>query len=153
LPWWPYIDQVHLHEHNWHVCVDRFIFNTSNKLVELLIMMIDLNKWKYFPFHYILKYSNLTRSTFWFLYSKFCLLEQELSCKLPRKEMHSWSMFFPHQMLNHLVIRSLPSIRIQIHVWKKKCWNLIETLSIWLILKSERKFHLGRSTTCHKTNL
>lgn len=91
-----------------------------------------------------------------FYTQKFCLLEQELSCKLPRQEMHSWSMFFPHQLLNHLIVKPLPSIRNLRTCLKNRMltpYRSILHMIAPLILKMEHNLHSDQSTTYHKTNL
>jgi hypothetical protein len=42
--WCPYIDRVHALDEDFHIFVDSFFLNTTNGLVELLTMMINVNK-------------------------------------------------------------------------------------------------------------
>ncbi len=83
---------------------------------------------------------------------KLCLLEQDLSCKLPRKKMHSWSMFFPHQILNCFVMRFLHNIRNSRMCLKRKTLTLYQNIVHMiapLILKKEHNLHSGWFTTYH----
>jgi hypothetical protein len=40
----PYISKLHNDDASWHICADLILLDTSHGLVELLIMLIDLNK-------------------------------------------------------------------------------------------------------------
>jgi hypothetical protein len=86
---------------------------------------------------------------------KFCSLEQEFSCKLPKKEKHSLSMFLPHQMLNRLIMKFLPNIRNSRTCLKRKTLtpyrNIVHMITP-LILEEKPNFHSGLSITYHKMN-
>jgi hypothetical protein len=42
--WFTYIEWVHLEANDWHICVESFVFDIRDGLVELLTMMTDFNK-------------------------------------------------------------------------------------------------------------
>ncbi len=73
------------------------------------------------------------------------------------KKRHAFlSMFFPHQMLNHRIMKFLLSIRNSRMCLKRKMLtpyrNIIHMI-VALILKREHNLHLARSITCHKMNV
>jgi hypothetical protein len=87
---------------------------------------------------------------------KLCALEQKLSCKLPKKERHSLSMIFPHQMLNRIIMKFLPNIKNARTCLKRKTltpYQSIVDMIASLILKRDHNLHSGQSTTYHKMNL
>lgn len=42
--WLPYIERAHLEDEDWHICVESFMLNTRDDLVELLMVMTNFNK-------------------------------------------------------------------------------------------------------------
>jgi hypothetical protein len=65
-------------------------------------------------------------------------------------------MFFPHQMLNHLIMRFFISRRNSRMCLKRimltPYWIIVHMIAP-LILKREHNLHSARSTTYHKTNV
>ncbi len=43
-PWFPYIERAHPKDEDWHICVESFVLDTRDGLVELLTVMPGLNK-------------------------------------------------------------------------------------------------------------
>jgi hypothetical protein len=66
------------------------------------------------------------------------------------------SMFFPHQMLNHFIMRFLISIRNSKMCLKRRMLtpyqNIVHMIAP-LILKREHNLHSARSITYHRTNV
>jgi hypothetical protein len=66
------------------------------------------------------------------------------------------SMFFPHQMLNHLIMKFLFSVRYSRMCLKRIMltlyWNFVHMIRP-LILKREHNFHSTKSITYHKMNV
>ncbi len=66
------------------------------------------------------------------------------------------SMFFPHQMLNHLIMKFLFSVRYSRMCLKRIMltlyWNVVHMIGP-LILKREHNFHSTKSITYHKMNV
>jgi hypothetical protein len=48
--WLPYMNHLHDDEPSWHIFIDSIVLDTSHGLFELLIAMIELNKYVFEPF-------------------------------------------------------------------------------------------------------
>jgi hypothetical protein len=41
--WLPYINMVHSNQEEWHICINNFILDTNNGLVEMFTTTMNLN--------------------------------------------------------------------------------------------------------------
>ncbi len=83
-------------------------------------------------------------------------LKKILSWRLTWKEMHSWFMFFLHQMLNHVHMKFLPNTKNSRMCLRRKMqthYPNIDHTIVPLILWKQNNLHLDPSTICHKTKL
>jgi hypothetical protein len=48
--WMPYISRLHNDDPSWHIYANSILFDTFERLVELLTTMIDLNMWDFIWF-------------------------------------------------------------------------------------------------------
>lgn len=102
--WLPYINLVQQNDVNWHVYVNNFVLHTTCKLIELLAIMVDLNK-----------YVNIKpRGDAWFIFDLFFVIhglhvipfESLLSSTMLS---HPLCMIFSHSIHTNKLIFDYPT--------------------------------------------